>query len=218
MRSETIEWDGHRWNRYPDSERRSDRVYFKRSIKGGTAWLHREIWKSAYGEIPKGFHIHHKDGNTLNNSLDNLVCLSVKEHRHEHPLVGEQYEKQLVHLEEIREKTKAWHASPEGIEWHRKHAKEFHWGVPDLPEKACEHCGKLFKPKTYHEKFCSNACKSAWRRKEGLDDVEKPCEWCGRLFTSNKYAKVRFCCRACAAHYRGRQISERFRLNRSGQA
>lgn len=42
--------------------------------------LHRLIWESNYGEIPDGYEIHHKDFNSLNNSLDNLQLLSKEEH------------------------------------------------------------------------------------------------------------------------------------------
>ena len=196
-----IFFDGHWWNRYPESKRRSDRVYFKRSVTGGTVWLHRYIWEKANGAISKGAHIHHKDGNTLNNDLSNLECLTPKAHAQTHPFVGESLEKQLKHLERIREKTKEWHASKEGHEWHKAHAKKFNFGYFDLPEKKCAQCGKTFKPKTHHDKFCSNACKSAWRRKQGLDDVEKTCVVCGKVFKSNKYRKQITCSVQCRAHY-----------------
>ena len=35
----------------------------------------RKIWARAYGPIPKGYHIHHKDQDFTNNSLDNLECM-----------------------------------------------------------------------------------------------------------------------------------------------
>lgn len=43
-------------------------------------FLHRYIWEIERGEIPKGFEIHHKDGNKLNNIIDNLECISRGEH------------------------------------------------------------------------------------------------------------------------------------------
>lgn len=198
---ERLFFDGHWWNRYPESKRRSDRVYYKRSIAKGTMWLHRYIWEKANGAIPKGAHIHHKDGNTLNNDISNLECLTPKAHAKTHPFVGESRERQLKHLDKIRDKTKEWHASKEGHEWHKAHAKEHNWGVFDLPEKKCAQCGKTFKPKTYHDKFCSNACKSAWRRDQGFDDVERICIQCGKVFTCNKYRKQRFCSKSCARRY-----------------
>ena len=46
---------------------------------------YRKLWIKQYGEIPKDgdgrpYEIHHKDGNHSNNSLDNLVCIPIKEH------------------------------------------------------------------------------------------------------------------------------------------
>jgi len=35
-------------------------------------------------EIPKGFIIHHKDGNSLNDSIDNLVMMTDKSHKKFH--------------------------------------------------------------------------------------------------------------------------------------
>lgn len=50
---------------------------------------YRKIWEENFGEIPKDeegrtFEIHHKDGNRENNSLENLMCLSIKEHYNIH--------------------------------------------------------------------------------------------------------------------------------------
>lgn len=42
--------------------------------------IHRAIYEAYYGEIPKGYIIHHKDGNKLNNSIENLECLTRAEH------------------------------------------------------------------------------------------------------------------------------------------
>jgi hypothetical protein len=46
---------------------------------------YRKIWETAYGTIPKdeqgrSYEVHHIDRNRKNNSLENLICLSVQEH------------------------------------------------------------------------------------------------------------------------------------------
>ena len=46
---------------------------------------YRKIWEDSHGPIPlddlgRPYEIHHKDGNYLNNSLDNLQCVSIQEH------------------------------------------------------------------------------------------------------------------------------------------
>ena len=48
-----------------------------------------KIWKKTYGLIPKdingkSYEIHHIDGNHKNNSIENLKCLTIKEHYDEH--------------------------------------------------------------------------------------------------------------------------------------
>lgn len=41
---------------------------------------HRLVWEKAYGKIPEGYMIHHKNGNKADNDLKNLECVSRKEH------------------------------------------------------------------------------------------------------------------------------------------
>jgi len=41
----------------------------------------RWVWEHYNGEIPKGYCIHHADGNSLNDNMYNLVCVTPKEHR-----------------------------------------------------------------------------------------------------------------------------------------
>jgi len=40
----------------------------------------RVIWEKYNGTIPEGFHIHHKDGNVKNDSIENLEMLSARDH------------------------------------------------------------------------------------------------------------------------------------------
>lgn len=41
--------------------------------------LHRQKWIEVNGEIPEGHRIHFKDGNTLNYTIENLMCLTPQE-------------------------------------------------------------------------------------------------------------------------------------------
>ena len=50
------------------------------SGKRNTLRIHRLVYENFAGEIPKGYHIHHKDGNKQNNMITNLEALSPKEH------------------------------------------------------------------------------------------------------------------------------------------
>lgn len=56
------------------------------SINGVQVYEHRYIWEQNYGEIPKGYHIHHINGNKLDNRIENLALISQKEHCYYHSI------------------------------------------------------------------------------------------------------------------------------------
>ncbi len=165
--------------------------------------MHRYVWKFYNGEIPKGYEIHHIDENKSNNNIENLMILSVSEHKTEHMSHSKKLGAKNVesgHLENIRELTKEWHKSQEGKEWHMKHYERTKDKLHEMAVFNCESCGKDFEAeKTGNNRFCSNKCKSAWRRKSGVDDIEKECPVCGRIFKVNRYSKTRSCSRQCGA-------------------
>jgi hypothetical protein len=41
---------------------------------------HIFIWESAYGPVPPGYHVHHRDGRSTNNCLENLALMSGPDH------------------------------------------------------------------------------------------------------------------------------------------
>lgn len=51
----------------------------------GKMW-HRLIWEDAYGVLPKTTHIHHIDGNPLNNCIWNLEPMNESEHLRMHKI------------------------------------------------------------------------------------------------------------------------------------
>ena len=61
-----------------------DKKFYKK--ENGYWWsktygsMHRYIWKYYHGSIPKGYQIHHKDGNKDNNTITNLCIMSIGEH------------------------------------------------------------------------------------------------------------------------------------------
>lgn len=200
---ERIEWNGYRYRRYPESKHLSDARYFRRTYNGGSSFLHRDMWEHHHGPIPEGMEIHHVNGDTTDNRLENLQCLSSREHSAKHPVWGGRRDEQREHLERIRPKAAAWHSTAEGAELHKRLARKLREGW-EPRQKKCEHCAGDFATRTvgHHDRFCSNACKSAWRRASGVDDEGRDCACCGAQFTANRFSKTRFCSRACAVRSR----------------
>lgn len=170
--------------------------YLSGSINGKRIRLHRYIWEKENGKIPKGYDIHHIDHNKDNNDISNLELISSSRHK-------------KIHGEEMSEELKNWYrknlnenARPKAIEWHKsKEAKDFHirqykisLGAKKPIEMICENCGKKYKA-IYNgvNRFCSNNCKSAYRRKSGVDDETRKCVACGKEYSCNKYSKRQKC-------------------------
>ena len=204
---ETVTFNGRRYRRYPKSENPSDRKYFKTTYaKRSSTYLHRDIWEFYRGPIPEGCDVHHKDEDPGNNAPSNLGCLPEGDHKSGHMLKRfadqDNRAKQLDLLDSIRPLTKEWHASAEGREKHRDiGAQAYAQFVP--VDKPCKQCGKMFSPRKIgnQDRFCSNACKSAWRRAAGLDDETRNCVVCGASFVANRFKRAETCSYACRAKF-----------------
>ena len=158
--------------------------------------LHRYVWEKEVGAIPKGYHVHHIDGNKANNAIENLSIMTARGHQRLH---GQEIERKEIHRKIVETKARpaaiAWHKSEAGRKWH----SELHKGMkPPRYEKRCEVCGKLFQA-TKQQLFCSKACKAKNRRQIGADNVERTCEQCGRKFFSTKYKYQKYCSTECSA-------------------
>lgn len=182
--------------------------YFRHSVKGTTILMHRYVWEYYNCEIPKGYHVHHRDGNKANNDISNLALLKGTEHwkLHGKLLTDEEREwrRQNIITNAVP-KAIEWHKSEEGKAWHKEHATSI-----DLHKERtqiCACCGKSFTTySTRSSKYCSNACKSKFRRQSGADDVERICVICGKAFTTNKNKKIQCCsphCRTLLGHQKG---------------
>jgi len=162
--------------------------------------LHCCVWEQYNGEIPKGYEVHHKDHNKDNNDISNLELMIRAEHR-------------KLHSAELTDEQREWYRQnmiknviPAAAKIRKEnynydyYAKIGKLGNDALQEKdfICECCNKPFKSKQTRSRFCSNACKSKWRRDNHLDDIEKICPVCGKTFTSNKYYKNSTCSKHCS--------------------
>ena len=192
-----IIFDGHKFTRDEKTG------YYLKTTKPRKR-LHIYVWEYHNGcEVPKGYEIHHKDLNKDNNDISNLICIPSKEHKkiHSETLTDTQREARRRNMNEVaRPKAIEWHKSEEGRAWHKEQYKNT-LGSADRKKikKICEECGGEFEAyNTGANRFCSNKCKSRWRRASGIDDVERICEYCGKTFKVNKYKPTKYCGSLCA--------------------
>jgi hypothetical protein len=129
--------------------------------------LHRKVWEDANGEIPEGFHVHHVDGDTSNNRLDNLKLVPGPKHSSLHNSAPELLPRQRRQIEKIRPKASAWHRSPEGRAWHGEQSSRT-WKTKKAIQYKCSYCGCIFDSRYSYSpssnRFCCNNHKAAYRR------------------------------------------------------
>src|SRR6056297_1825200 len=97
------EFNGEVFRLYPGER------YFSR----GRSRMHTKVWVHYFGNIPKGYQIHHKNGNKWDNRIENLEILPALLHQKEH---GKRRAKEnpewfeQLHKKGIQ-KAKEWHKS-----------------------------------------------------------------------------------------------------------
>lgn len=164
--------------------------------------MHRYVWEYYNGEIPEGYHIHHKDKDKSNNDISNLELIPFSAHAKLHSVetAKRKHNEMVVNLREnALPKAVEWHGSDEGKQWHKEHFERMKDKLHPEEMMTCEMCGKEYIGKVSAEnRFCSNKCKSAWRRQSGIDNEKRICAFCGAEFFVNKYFKTETCSRACA--------------------
>lgn len=140
----------------------------QRYLSRGGRILHRAVWESAFGPIPKGCHIHHKDHDALNNLIENLECLPKNEH-----LAKPRPDIQGKRLPDAAlDKASEWHKSEAGRLWHSRMARRTKsWEKWTREKKPCEHCGKeydaLVRKSGHSQLYCSTTCKAlAYRERK----------------------------------------------------
>ena len=104
--------------------------------------MHVYVWEYFNGPISKGYHIHHIDGDKSNNDIQTL----------------------RKNMAKATVMAKEWHNSNEGHEWHKKHYEQMKEKLHIPKRFVCEYCNKEFVNTQINSRFCSNKCKSAWRR------------------------------------------------------
>ena len=109
--------------------------------------VHQYIWMVANGcDIPNGYHIHHIDGNPLNNSIYNLELIDEKTHLSEHSRINKNFKgkhhNELTKLKIIN-KLKGRHLTEE----HKNNISKGNINNPNFSKKVCQYTldGELVK-------------------------------------------------------------------------
>lgn len=188
-----------------------DGIYFYKERQGNGYYLgnvpdetgkpkpvraHVYVWEKANGKVPKGYHVHHKDHDPDNNDLNNLCCIPISKHLSSHSKERSEESRHNMNTV-VRPKAIEWHKSEAGSKYHAEHYAKYTKAIWEKPvTKICEVCGKEFTVKHMVDgisRFCSNNCKSKYRRMMGFDNEQRNCIICGKEFTCNKYSKQKTC-------------------------
>jgi len=134
--------------------------YFSRPTYPGREYLHRMVWIHHNGEIPEKMDVHHLDGNASNNSYENLALMHESEHHSLHMMTPKRKEQAREAVKKAILAAPEWHASPEGLVWHKEHGKRT-WDNAEYRTLICAECGKEYQTRAREtkSKFCGLNCK-----------------------------------------------------------
>jgi hypothetical protein len=149
-------FNGSIFKQYPQSTR-----YFAGGPRNEK--LHRAVWARAFGPIPAGCHIHHRDHVPENNLLSNLECMP----RHDH--LSETWKR--THAAKTEHFTA--YAKERLLEWHRSDAakimrlrtaeRQTAWLKHRRSERTCVECGVLFvgldRAGPLRQIYCGGKCR-----------------------------------------------------------
>lgn len=182
----------------------------KPTYQGRRERLHVYVWRYFNGFIPEGYHVHHRDEDKSNNDIENLECIPRFNHLSLHGKErSEKFHDEIVKnlVEKAVPRASEWHKSEAGRAWHRENGFPV-WKMEEA-EHVCEYCGKAYMTRgNGHDRFCSNNCKSAARRKSGVDNETRKCVFCGKEFITSKYSKAKTCSRPCRNLLRSAGVSQ----------
>jgi hypothetical protein len=156
-------------------------------------------------------HVHHDDHDPFNNDPSNLVLMTPKEHRQEHARKFDE-----ARMEIFRKTTLAaaaeWHASAEGIAWHREHGRRT-WENRKTSTFTCPECGAKheghFPGRNSGKRYCSSACRQRVERRERKYWETASCLICSADFGRPKGRGLpETCSRSCGAKLRWRRSRE----------
>lgn len=154
MSRESIKFNGRNYSRW--SKSKSNPYFYNGTLN---SYLHRDIWEFHFGKIPKGHHIHHKDGNKSNNDISNLECLSAIDHFRGH---FKAKKKEKSFCENCGSPMEKVFARKRLCSKACKANARFHKGIDNV-ERKCVMCNSNFLINRYSKtKTCSGQCRGRY--------------------------------------------------------
>lgn len=148
----------------------------ERYLSRGGKRLHQDVWRSGFGTIPDGCHIHHRDDDKFNNALSNLECLPAGKHLSDTWRKNKSGYTSGQHFSDhAREKAAEWHRSEAGKLWHKRHAKSSKsWTKWKREPAICPECNSTFdcliRQNAHAQIYCGGVCKhAAYRKRQKLE-------------------------------------------------
>lgn len=173
--------------------------------------LHCAMWEFYHGPIPKGFHVHHKDGKKWHNEIDNFELLSSSDHTKEH--WARKFFLQRTCLQcGIKFKTRSTKGIAVKFCSNTCKANHRRLSRKDFITRPCTNCTvPLFRSRF---KFGMGLCVKCARKTRSkpiiiIDRSARPCKFCQIPFEPHKMAsrKTVFCSKRCkAADRRARMV------------
>lgn len=130
--------------------------YYRRVVQ-----LHRQVWEDHFGSIPEDYQVHHKNGDKLDNRMENLECLHISEHRRIHNAQKEiQYKVCKLGSKLSLRKKRMWYLLKEGKNIQSENSRLF-WSDRKERIKLCIVCGADYSTRSVKIRngCCSNACR-----------------------------------------------------------
>lgn len=182
--------------------RNNDGHFFGKSGRKTTT-LHRIVWSHYFGEIPKGFAVHHIDHDKSNNNIENLRLVSLAEHARIHNRGVCRAPKKIFVCEYCG---KEFEAHDVGANKYCSATCNSKACILRHPlQKTCAYCGKRFTTYKKKTRFCSNSCESRARYADRRE--ERTCPVCGEVFSVPKRSRKIYCSPKCS----GKAHTKKFR-------
>jgi hypothetical protein len=138
-------------------------LYYASNPRGSNpGYMHRDVWRHYNGPIPKGFHVHHKDGDRTNNKIGNLELIDGRKHNSMHSK-GRQVVNWRKGVAAARKVKRDW-----------KKAAEVLWATRVYAVYTCALCRTRFSSRVIHRipLFCGQNCQKKYRRREAKQALE----------------------------------------------